>query len=294
MRNTRIHLIYLAIIGFFAYQYWANLKSEKASNMLNEEVGQYLKLEENVTKESTENLIGTISKNVKAYPSPVNLNYQLKTQEIYKKTLELTQQIGRMKKESTISEQNIDDLKKGINQWQNLLFVYDSTQQKKLNEKYLTKKLLENTLFWQKKKDNPLQQTQIYLTLTQKQIEMDRLTILNYYSNQIGGNDIVCNFGIGIVVAPNKFSWFEGDTFEADIYAVEHIKPFINEITFFVNGKGLKVHDEVAHFVDSNLTAGKKKIKVELRLKNSLTGEYASFWKEFEYEVLPKCAKNCQ
>lgn len=294
MKNARIHLIYLAIIGFLAYQYWANLKSEKVSNMLNDEVGQYLKLEDNVTKESTEKLIGTIGRHVSAYASPVNLNYQLKTQEIYKKTLALTQQIEQIKKGNSISEQNIDDIKKGINQWQNLLFVYDTTNQKELNEKYLTKKLLENTLFWHKMKDCPLQQTQTYLTLTQKQIEMDRLTILNYYSNQIGGTDIVCNFGISIVVAPNKFSWFEGDTFDADIYAVEHIKPFTNEIAFFVNGKGLKVHDEVAHFVDSNLTAGKKKIKVELRLKNSLTGQYASFFKEFEYEVLPKCSRDCK
>ena len=63
---------------------------------------------------------------------------------------------------------------------------------------------------------------------------------------------------------------------------------------FKIDNKTLPIRDGVACFSQVENIKGLKKIKVFASLKNPATGEIFAENGEFQYQVLPKCSKNCQ
>ena len=193
-----------------------------------------------------------------------------------------------------MSEQNIYTLKDSLYTFQVLQRVSDTNRLKDLQKRYLTNNLLNDSVYWQKLKNVSLSDAFTQLSLIQNLLFIETNLVLEYYSDLIGGKSISCNFGLRIAFAPKKLDLIEGETFEADIYTIEHLDNILDEPTFIVNNQVLKAQNETVHFIDPNLTIGEKIIKTEVRLKNRFTGEFISHFNEFKYRVRPKCAKNCQ
>ena len=78
-----------------------------------------------------------------------------------------------------------------------------------------------------------------------------------------------------------------------DTYLAQYSTYSGNDVTFIVNGQILPHPNGVAHFSADNQSVGLKKIKVEALIRNPLTGSTTSQFTELEYEVLPKCSRDC-
>ncbi len=123
---------------------------------------------------------------------------------------------------------------------------------------------------------------------------MDKIPYLNYIYDNIGGTSTSsCDF-FKVAIAPQKAAIFEGETFKADMYLAAYSSNPGSGVTFIINNREIPIKEGVARFETKETTIGKKTVKAIARIRNPLTGAIATSVGEFEYEVLPKCAKNCQ
>ena len=87
---------------------------------------------------------------------------------------------------------------------------------------------------------------------------------------------------------------FWGEKFEVDVYLTSYSSNPGPYVKFFVNNHEVEIKDGVAHFETTEKAIGKKTVRAEASIQNPLTGQITTIIGEFEYEVLPKCSKNCQ
>ena len=75
MTHLRIHLIYMAIIGFLAYQYWT--KTEALDNAVQsiEQMDKLLKINNDIVDETGIMIFNDIEKNVLAYTNNTNVAF---------------------------------------------------------------------------------------------------------------------------------------------------------------------------------------------------------------------------
>ena len=78
MKNARIHLIYLAIIGFWAYQYWTKAQALDEAVGSIEQFDKLFKADNEVIGKSSIMIKNEIDKQVKAYPSSTNMSFSEK------------------------------------------------------------------------------------------------------------------------------------------------------------------------------------------------------------------------
>ena len=113
MIHLRIHLIYVAIIGFLVYQYWT--KETKNSTL---PINTLFKPNSDFILESTLKTVASIEKNVEAYDSPNNRVFSQKAHDVYERTRNLAEWINNLKiritEKNTLSEQEIQTLKDSL------------------------------------------------------------------------------------------------------------------------------------------------------------------------------------
>ena len=176
----------------------------------------------------------------------------------------------------------------------NTLIVHDSLRHKEMQEKYAIFKLLNNDAYWQKLKTGTVSDAFAQLTALQNQVYLDEILYLNYIFNQVSGTTLICGPTFKVAIAPNKAALIENEVLKADIYLAQYSAYPVSDIVFVVNNQELPIKDGVAHFETKERTVGTKKIEAEARIRNPLTGQTTNHFGEFEYEVLPKCSRDCK
>jgi hypothetical protein len=148
--------------------------------------------------------------------------------------------------------------------------------------------------YWESIKTLPASGALAELSFIENQIKTDEIILLNYLFREIAFDN---NFGFDqfkTVITPQKGGLIEGETFEADVFmGVFSTNPGKN-CSIRVNGEPVEMQQGVAHFKSKNETIGTKVMKAEALIKNPLTGQTKITESYFEYQVLPKCSRDCQ
>ena len=172
--------------------------------------------------------------------------------------------------------------------------IEDNKDKKIIEEQLCVTKTINNESYWNGLKYLPLNGVSAELSSLRNQIQADKILMLNYLDNKTGSTD-VCGWTMyRAAIAPKKAALIEGETFEADIYLAKYESVPSSNLTIKVNGKLLEINGGFAHFKSKNQTIGTKTIKAEAIIRNPLTGTYTTTEGSFEYQVLPKCSRDCQ
>ena len=321
MTHLRIHLIYLAIIGVLAYQYWT--KTEALDNAVQsiEQMDKLLKINNDIVDSTLRLFYKEIEKEASGYPSSMDLMFLKLSKNAIVTAKPLIDWLeseklkfinlsgGVDKTDSTVlanrlstkpstllfSSQEIQEMRHHLTNFQGCInAVRDTFGIRKLQKQYLTLNLLENEAYWQRLKNCSAADALMQLTMIQNRIVLDKITYFRYIYNSFVGNILICGPTFRVAIAPYKAFLLEGETFKADIYLAQYAVNPISEVTFIVNNQGLAINQGVAHFETTETKVGKRFVKATARIRNPLTGNIYTTNGEFEYEVLPKCSKNCQ
>lgn len=165
--------------------------------------------------------------------------------------------------------------------------------QKELRERYFILKLLQNTHYWEKLRNLTAAEALVQLSALQNKMLLDKISFLFYNLYSFTVEDIKFD-AFRVAIAPQKAVLLEGETFKADIYLAQFSSNPGSDVTIFVNDKAITMQDGVAHFENMEQTLEKKNVRAIARIKNPLTGQIDITVSEFEYEVLPKCSRDCK
>jgi hypothetical protein len=177
----------------------------------------------------------------------------------------------------------------------NKIFI-DSIQEKWQKEKLIKilrlPQLLTESDYWLSFKTLPASAVLAQLNALQNQIKIDEIAFLNYGEYMTSPNDWGFN-KFKTAIAPKKAVLIEGETFEADIYIASYSSNPGRNVVIKVNGEPLEIKEGVAHFKSKNQKIGSQTIKAEAQIRNPLTGQITTSEGVFEYQVLPKCSRDC-
>ena len=319
MKPIYQHSIYLSIILILGFQYWSKLPVFDATLLSLSRIDMQLEKDGKILISNCDNIkslskwLGKINPNIyggywissKETDSICSRCYQYL--EVCKH--EFLNQYGDtsvdiLKMPSSNSKTALYFNKDKIQNIRNQLFnvknaliynIADSFYRKKLVEIYKLPVLCENESYWESIKSLAPINTYTELTNIQNLILNDETAFLNYNVDKIGCcrgcsfyND---NYRASII--PTRLPIIEGEAFESDIYLSKLLKDPL-DCTIEVDGKHMPVKNGVAHFISTPQTIGKKLIKIIATMKNPKNDSLMTLNREFEYEVLPKCSRDCQ
>ena len=320
MKNARIHLIYLAIIGFLAFQYWTKAQALNEAVSSIEQFDKLLISDNVVIEQSNRMVKNAIDKQVQAFQTLSNKSYSEKALNtmlvsaamerwLEEQKLEFINFCGGVKENDVtkisnrfstkqskrfFSDNKIKAIRDSLTHFQDALNnVADSYRLKELQNYFKTLKLLKDNGYWQSLKKKTPADALAQLTTIQNQLGLDKLSFLNHIFNYVGTNDHHWNF-FRVAITPKKATIFEGETFKADIYLAEYSSNPGFGVRFIINNREIPMKQGVAHFETKETIVGKKTVKALARIKNPLTGVTTESIGEFEYEVLPKCSRDCK
>lgn len=319
MKNVRIHLIYLAIIGFLAFQYWTKTQALNEAVSSIEQFDKSLKMNNEVVVKTAVMIKNEIEKQVKAYANPINLSFLEKAKNIVsvansienwiqkqqsdfvklsggfneKNPTLLTNRLSSNTSRLFFSNQKIQEIRDSLTRFQVYLDdINDKKQLEEIHKLYGSCELFKNDAYWHSLKSKTNADAIAQLSYIKNQIELDNVSYLNYTYNLVGYGG--CGFdAFKVAIAPKKAVLIEGEKFEMDTYLTHYASNPGSDVTFWVNNQEVKPKDGVAHFTIKDKSIGKKTVKAEARIKNPFTSATTNIMGEFEYEVLPKCSRDC-
>jgi GldM N-terminal domain len=314
MKFIYVHLIYLSIIAFLGYNYWSSVQAFKAFEQLNAQ----LNLDYEVMNNTASRIFKDIEKNAYAYRNPENQRNAARSEMAVKTTLNLTAFIDTNKAEliktnggldtsnnhylingnsntSFFIDAKIKEIKDKLSQFSNNLIdsIDDKRDKEELSKQYNLPKLIANKGYWQLLKTLPVSGALTELSCIQNKIKTDEISFLNYFEMRTGSTIMIFD-SYKTAIAPKKAALIEGESFEADIYLAKYSSSPGSNVVIKVNGEPLEIKEGVAHFKSKNQTIGTKTIKAEAIIRNPLTGMTKTTEGSFEYQVLPKCSRDCQ
>ena len=316
MTHLRIHLIYLVLIGFLAYQYWTKTEALHHATESIEQLDKLLKMDNAIVDKSASWIFREIEKQVRTYPSPINMSFLDKAKKATLASASINEWIESQKREiinanggfdkkdstvltnrlakNTLSEQKVQQIRDSLTRFQHVLNdISDNRSLKEQQARYATLKLLTDSLYWQELKMGTVCEVIAQLTAIQNRIVMDEIPYLNYNYNLVGGTPIIDHY-YRVMIAPNKTTILEGETFKSDVFLAEYLANPTTGVTFTVNKRQLPIKEGVAYFETKATTIGKQIVVALARIRNPLTGQTITAKGEFEYEVLPKCSRDCK
>jgi hypothetical protein len=311
MKQILFHSIYLSIIAFLGFNYWSSVQAFKAFGHFN----QQLNVDNVVMDNAIEFANKEIGKRCNQYPNAFNLLILNKAEMIQKSTDKLIDFIENNKKQlnlDTINSFNyvqnspynsffnaskIAEIKNKLTQYSKELSYLTSNEKDKkgIENQLSTIKIVNNELYWQTLKYQSLNGVLMQLSFLENQIKLDVITMLNYlYFEQIQSGESIEFISYKTAIAPRKGVLIEGEVFEADIYIAKYASSLNNNAVIKVNGEILETKDGVAHFKSKKQTIGNKQITAESIINNPFTGNAITVNGSYEYQVLPKCSRDCQ
>jgi hypothetical protein len=319
MPHLRLHLVYLAVIGFLTYQYWAKTQALNNATQSIEQLDKLLTMNNVVIDRTTTQLFYDIEINVKAYPNTTNMVFLAKAKNVMSSaeglntwlenqkatlinmsgglsntdTTVLDKRLSTKPNRTFFSIQKIQETKDSLAYFQGVLSdISDSLALKNLQTRYPILILLNDSMYWQKWAVITAADAVAQLTAIQNRVLLSKIPCLNYiYGNT--GDKMIRGDSYKIAIAPRKAFLLEGESFNADIYIASYFSR-LSDVIFNIDNQKLPIKDGIAHFEKIETTVGKKTVKVEARIRNPLTGQTTSSFGEFEYEVLPKCSRDCK
>ena len=293
MKSIYLHVFYLTIIAFLGYNYWSSVQAFKAFEHLDKQLKTDYGIMDNIASE----IFRDIRKNTSAYQSPQNQLYHALSERTMKKSHDLTNFIDSAKTHVVNSKPFTDNqIKEKLTQFSGDATnpINDKTDRDNLLQQFNLPKLLADNAYWQLIKTLPTSGILAELSFIQNKIKTDEITLLNYYFNITSSTD-VCGWTVyRAAIAPKKAALIEGETFEADVFIASYSNNLGSNVIIKVNGEPLEIKEGVAHFKSKNQTIGTKTIKAEAIIRNPLTGQTTTTEGSFEYQVLPKCSRDCQ
>jgi hypothetical protein len=309
MKQILFHSIYLSIIAFLGFNYWSSVQAFKAFGILN----QQLNVDAKQLDKLAEVNYKIIEKECLAYPNLINKEFLNKTETVIKisnSTIDFIKinksalhldSINSLNYEhncpnnSFINDAKIAEIKNKLIDYRKTLIsvISYSSEQKEVDSQLLTTKLINNNDYWKILKYIPLNGVLAELSFLENQIKCDELMILNYFSTKSSG-EMIDDSAFKTAIAPKKAVLIEGELFEAEIYLAKYASSTGNNVQFKVNGQALEAQNGIAHFIGKSETIGTKIIKAEAIITNPLTGVKKTTDGYFEYQVLPKCSRDCQ
>lgn len=317
MKQWYFHVIYLSIIAFLGYNYWSSVQAFKAF----EQLDRQLKMDYGAIDELASRTFRNIQKNCDAYQYPHNMRQYINTITAKNAVDSLIAFIDAQKTEFTdlnggldmtkyaplingnstktskifFSDTKINDIKDRLTGL-NRIFIdsinYKGSKEKLMKEFRLPQLLTEND-YLNPLKTLPANAVLAKLTALKNQIKIDEIAFLNYEEGETAPN--YCGFtSFKTAITPKKAVLVEGETFEADVYITSYSINLGKNVVIKVNGEPLEIKEGVAHLKSKNQTIGTKTIRAEVLIKNPLTGQTTTSVGSFEYQVLPKCSRDCQ
>ena len=107
--------------------------------------------------------------------------------------------------------------------------------------------------------------------------------VLNWCAQSMNLQDIKFDEFQPAISAPKGYV-IAGDKYEADVFLSAFSKKADN-ISISVDGRNIPMKDGIAKYETGTSSTGTKTYKVNINVKNPLTGESKSYTKEFQYEV---------
>lgn len=107
--------------------------------------------------------------------------------------------------------------------------------------------------------------------------------VLGYCQVKVNGEDVKFDAFQPAVTAPKGYV-IAGDTYEAEVFLSAYSTQ-ANNLSISVDGNGLPINQGVAKYSVKTGSTGTKTYKVNISVKNPLTGESKSYSKDFQYEV---------
>ena len=120
-----------------------------------------------------------------------------------------------------------------------------------------------------------------------------KINYTEFLANRIIGVGIICD-NYKLAIAPQKAVLIVGDTFEAELYLARYSSVVSEDVKMSSNSTDLPMREGVAHYSKIETTTGKKTFTAEAVITNPLTKTQTTRKNVFEYEVLPKCSRDCQ
>jgi hypothetical protein len=318
MKQWYVHVFYIAIIAFLSYNYWSSVQAFKAFEHLDAQ----LRVDSGAIEESSSRIFRNIRKNCDAYRHPYNMRHYDNTVTVRKAVDSLIAFIdaqktefinlnggldtvkysplinGNSTKTSAIfySDDKINQLKDRLAQLNRIFtdsIINDNWGKEKLMKQFRLPQLMTENDFWNTFKTLPANAILAKLAALKNQIKIDEIAFLNYTEDRTAPD------GWGYdrfktAIAPKKAVLIEGEAFEADIYLAAYSGSTGRNTIIKVNGEPLEIKEGIAHFKSKNQTIGTKTIKAEAFIRNPLTGQTTTSVGSFEYQVLPKCSRDCQ
>jgi hypothetical protein len=295
MKQSYVHLIYVSIIAFLGYNYWSSVQAFKAFEHFNAQ----LNVDYEVMNNAASSIFKNINKNAQAYQNLENRRNNEQSEIAINAALKLHNDIAANKTElinnHSFTDAKINEIKEKLNQFSNALIDSINDKRDKADVlKYCSlPKLIADNAFWESIQTLPKNGVIAELSSIQNRVKIDEITLLNYYYSQTGGTTTREDY-FKTAIAPKKAVLIEGETFEADIYLAMYASSPGSNMIIKVNGEPLEIKEGVAHFKSKNQTIGTKTIKAEALIRNPLTGQTTTTEGSFEYQVLPKCSRDCQ
>jgi hypothetical protein len=307
MKSTYFHFIYCAIIAFLGYNYWSSVQAFKAFEHLNSQ----LTVDYGIMDNTAELLYAKFERNCTAYRTIFNaqsLNQCEMAIKANKKTLDFIKKnkvelglIGSDYKSNSpnnsfFSNKKIDEIKSELTHLhKDLIQIFADSSDKNLMDTTLyLLKTVNDTAYWHRLKYLPLSGVVNQLSFLENQIKVDEIIIINYFSRKTESDYSIDDSYFKTAIAPKKAVLIEGESMEAEIYLAKYSSYHGNNVTIKVNGQQLEIKEGIAYFKSDNETVGTKIIKAESLVRNPLTGQTKITEGTFEYEVLPKCSRDCQ
>jgi hypothetical protein len=319
MKQWYLHAFYLTIIAFLSYNYWSSVQAFKAFEQLDSQLNVDYQLMDNVAM----NIHQKIDKNCTAYKNSYNMRHYNNTVIAVKAVDSLIAFIDAEKTEfinlnggfdvakfpspslingnSTktskdfYSDAKINQIKEKLTQLNRIFtdsIISDNWGKEKLMKHFRLPQLLTENDYWNTFKTLPANAIVAKLAALKNQIKIDEIAFLNYIEDRTTPDGWGFN-AFKTAIAPKKAVLIEGETFEADVYLSAYSSSPGSNVIIKVNGEPLEIKDGVAHFKSQNQTIGTKTIKAEAIIRNPLTGLTKTIEGSFEYQVLPKCSRDC-
>jgi hypothetical protein len=315
MKQWYVHLIYLSVIAYLGYNYWSSVQAFKAF----EQLDRQLKMDYSVMDNSAERIHTEISKYYFAYKNERSAFHFRNSERTMQITNNIANFIGDNRKEfvkinggsDTLNKVNlinensskttnrfftnakITEIKGKLSEFSKILL--DSIRDKTMVESCDLSQLIADDKYWELIKTLPTNGALAQLTFIRNQIKTDQIKCLNYHFREMQGDQGCFRFDkFKVVISPYKSGLIEGEAFEADVFLGVFSSNLGSNCKIKINGEFVEIQEGVAHFKSKNQTIGTKTIKAEAIIRNPLTGQTTTSEGSFEYQVLPKCSRDCQ
>jgi hypothetical protein len=300
MKPSYSHLIYLSIIAILGFQNWQQKHNLEAATALLMVCDSTIQVNESVLQRSAIRQFVEVDKIRKAYNTPYNQSFTSKADEInslsrkYVEWLMVERQKAASDKASSFTPSKIQMFKDSMSKFNQSLL--DKTENKAafkdLEKHLLTTKLLKKDSFWQPFSNEAANYLQ--LDIFQNAIQHDKLKLMEYIHREVGGCIIIRPDKFLVDLRPKKTVIFEGDTFEGQMLLSAYSSHLHSGVELFVNDKPVPIINGEAFVNFPNQSVGTKTLNLVGGIRNPLTGQLETSTYQFEYEVLPKCSRDCR